>query len=304
MDQYTLDTQKWLDERFRETTSDGIYFAHQPIYGFGDKNSEPYTLNRYMITYHIMKALSSIEFKSLLDIGGAEGYKAAMVRELFGAEVESCDLSQEAVNRAKEIYNIEGKVIDIHNLSYESDQFDVVLCSETLEHVKDYKAATLELLRVAKKAVIITVPFEPIEIVQKNIDENIPHAHIHSLNSHSFDFTKNIVTDIDCKKILHTSLNFLSALVEAREKETSVSSYSSFSVKLYNFLLPAIKLFSNKQIAAFLLSLDERLSNTNSGNAGWLFVLKKEGNYSLPKEIKNIKPIDVINFKTPYNYII
>jgi ubiquinone/menaquinone biosynthesis C-methylase UbiE len=155
MDQYTLDTQKWLDDRFRQVTEEGIYFAHQPIYGFGDLNSEPYVINRYMITYHIMKALSSIEFKSLLDIGGAEGYKAAMVRELFGAEVQSCDLSQEAVNRAKEIFNVDGNAVDIHNLPYESDQFDIVLCSETLEHVKDYKAATLELLRVAKKAVLL-----------------------------------------------------------------------------------------------------------------------------------------------------
>ncbi|MEW6507989.1 MAG: hypothetical protein AB1432_09620 [Bacteroidota bacterium] len=77
MNPYTKTTKIWLEERFKETTESNIYFAHQPIYGFRDPNSEKYVINRYIITYQIMKALSHIKFDSLLDVGGAEGYKAA-----------------------------------------------------------------------------------------------------------------------------------------------------------------------------------------------------------------------------------
>jgi hypothetical protein len=36
-----------------------------------------------------MKALSNFEFHSLLDVGGAEGYKAALAREIFDANVKN-----------------------------------------------------------------------------------------------------------------------------------------------------------------------------------------------------------------------
>lgn len=141
----------------------------------------------------IMKALSHLQFDSLLDVGGAEGYKAAMVRSIFKAKVKSVDLSAEACKRAKEIFDIDGEAIDIHQLPFKDQEFDVVLCSETLEHVTDIEKATDELMRVCKKAVVITVPHESEEFIAYNIKNNIPHAHIHCLNLNSFDFTMTTV---------------------------------------------------------------------------------------------------------------
>ena len=34
MDTYTEDTKSWLDQRFREVDAEGVFLAHQPIYGF------------------------------------------------------------------------------------------------------------------------------------------------------------------------------------------------------------------------------------------------------------------------------
>ena len=95
MNDYTTDTMRWLDKRFKLTDESGIYFAHQPIYGFRKGHSEPGAVSRYMITYQIMKALSHLRFSSLLDVGGAEGYKSALARSLFGVRVRSADLSAE-----------------------------------------------------------------------------------------------------------------------------------------------------------------------------------------------------------------
>ncbi len=50
---------------------------------------------------------------------------------------------------------------DVQNLSFEDNSFDIALCQQVLEHVPDPVAAIKELKRVAKKQLIITVPYEP-----------------------------------------------------------------------------------------------------------------------------------------------
>lgn len=70
MDQYTQRTKLWLDERFRKCDEQGIYFAHQPIYGFRKGHCDPGHIYQYISTYQVMKALAHIEFDSLLDVGG------------------------------------------------------------------------------------------------------------------------------------------------------------------------------------------------------------------------------------------
>lgn len=300
MDEFTKNTREWLDERFRQTTNDGIYFAHQPIYGFKGMNCEPFIINRYSITYHIMNELNKIQFNSLLDVGGAEGYKAALAKFLFNCEVQSCDLSHEAVKRAKEIFGIDGKSIDIHNLPYNDNEFDIVLCSETLEHVKNMSQATLELLRVSKKAVIITVPHEAPEIIEKNIKENIPHGHIHALDINSFNFVKPLINNISYKKILHPLLNIPAAIIEANKKETNSSSYSKFVIKLYNRFIPLFKFFSNTFMASNIIKLDHYLAVTNLSHTGILFILFKQENVS--KNVSSQRLLDpkkIINFKVP-----
>src|SRR5215831_16994837 len=152
MDSYTAKTKDWLERRFRTADESGIYVAHQPIYGFKKGHSEPSHLERYILTYQIMKALSCLRFSTLLDVGGAEGYKSFLAARAFSVWAASGDLSEEACQRAKEILASDSFVSDIHNLPFRDGAFDVVLCSETLEHVTEIKRAVLELLRVARKA--------------------------------------------------------------------------------------------------------------------------------------------------------
>src|SRR5215467_6241080 len=130
MDSYTARTKDWLERRFRTADESGIYVAHQPIYGFRKGHSEPSHLERYILTYQIMKALSSLRFTTLLDVGGAEGYKAALAGRCFAARAVNCDLSEEACKRAREIFGVDSAVADIHDLPFPDGAFEVVLCSE------------------------------------------------------------------------------------------------------------------------------------------------------------------------------
>jgi len=159
MDEYTLKTKANLEERFGMDT-DGIYHAHQPIYGYRTTKGSTSCIVRYMITNSILNAINSYNFNSFIDIGGAEGYTANLVRELFKVQVKSTDLSENACKMAKAIFNIDAIPTDIHNLPFNDNEFDIVLCSETLEHLTDYKRAVTELLRITKKVLIITVPHE------------------------------------------------------------------------------------------------------------------------------------------------
>ena len=94
MDVYTKETKAWLDDRFRQVDAEGVYRAHQPIYGF-QWGPVPPNIKNYIRIYEILRKLTRLDFDSFLDVGGAEGYTANLVRRFFGSEVRSCDLSSE-----------------------------------------------------------------------------------------------------------------------------------------------------------------------------------------------------------------
>lgn len=50
---------------------------------------------------------------------------------------------------------------DLYALPFEDDTFDTVLCSEVLEHLDHPGRAFRELRRVARRAVVVSVPREP-----------------------------------------------------------------------------------------------------------------------------------------------
>ncbi len=295
MDDHTKEIREWLDRRFRMVDEQGIYLAHQPIYGFRKGHSEERLVERYVITLQIMKALSRIRFESLLDVGGAEGYKAALARELFGARVRTCDLSQEACNRAQEIFGIEGEAVDIQQLPFANEQFDVVLCSETLEHVPDLGRATRELLRVARRAVVITVPREPREIIERNIREHHLGAHVHALDAKSFDRLVPVGTRVLMTPMMSSFLKIPFALVEAVPRG-QVTRYPRALLSVYNALVPALQWIFGRSSTLRLIRLDERLARVASSFSGMLFVLLKDSSCLLDHPRLDVSAERIVDF--------
>ncbi|MFH0952146.1 MAG: class I SAM-dependent methyltransferase [Patescibacteria group bacterium] len=180
MDKYTSETKTWLEQGFGQFQNTGIYQAHQPIYGFRAGNSESGVMDKYAITYQTMKVLTHIRFTTLLDVGAGEGYKAHVIKKLFQSDVTASDLSEEACKRTYELFDIRSVQADIHSLPFDDNQFDIVLCSETLEHVSHWKRAVHELLRVSRSAVVITVPHERAKS-RNNFTDKSEHEHINFL---------------------------------------------------------------------------------------------------------------------------
>lgn len=278
MDEYTKKTKAWLNERFKMCDEQGIYHAHQPIYGFQQGHCEQFQqflLSRYVPTYEIMKALSHLEFSCLLDVGGAEGYKAALVREIFGVDVKNSDLSEQACKRAEEIFDINSDPVDIHSLPYKDNQFDVVLCSETLEHSADFHKAIDELLRVAAKSVIITVPHDPREAIENNIRKEKIHGHRWAFDINSFSF------------------------LEER-------GYSVFSKKMlspYTYLHVFRRHFHKKMALAFLMTLDEFVSKLLPTYTGILIVIIKNRRTMHRKKKGKVSAYRILNFSVPKYYL-
>jgi ubiquinone/menaquinone biosynthesis C-methylase UbiE len=243
MDERTKKCKVWLDERFKLCDEQGIYLAHQPIYGFQKGHWEcprapenfPFILPRYIPTYQIMKTLSHIEFHSLLDVGGAEGYKAALAREIFGVDVKNSDLSEEACKRAEEIFNVDSEPVDIHNLPYKSNQFDVIICSEALEHVTDFPKAISELLRVAANAVVITVPHDPKEYIEELARKGRFHSHIRVFTLESFNFLKAKGYRVFSKKMLspYARLPILGRFLDKKLVVAILTTFDEFASKLF-----------------------------------------------------------------------
>lgn len=100
----------------------------------------------------------------ILDARCGEGYITRLLAESFPeAEVSGLEYTKEALDIAKSYSDINIKYVrgNIEAMPFEDASFDIVICTEVLEHLEHPKTALKELQRVAKKGILITVPHEP-----------------------------------------------------------------------------------------------------------------------------------------------
>ena len=112
----------------------------------------------------VLGTLRGLAPLSLLDVGSGRGvFLWPLLHSFYSLEVRAIDLDEaqvekiNAVNRGG-VSNLRGEVMDLCQLYYEDDSFDVITALEVLEHIKDYHRAMEELLRVAKSFVVLSVP--------------------------------------------------------------------------------------------------------------------------------------------------
>jgi len=132
-----------------------LYYEQQALW---DKN---YLVNssekeRIEDTIKIIPA----ETRTILDVGCGNG---AFVNTLISTfpdrfeKIGALDTSEEALRYVK-CCKLKGSIV---NLPFENDSFDLVTATEVLEHLsyEDYKKGILELQRISKKFIVISVPF-------------------------------------------------------------------------------------------------------------------------------------------------
>ncbi len=96
---------------------------------------------------------------SLLDVGCGNGIlcNQAQIENKNFTRVVGFDQSLEAMKQVR----TEKKVGDIKNLPFKDNEFDIVCCLEVLEHISSeiFLEVLRELTRVAKKNIILTIPY-------------------------------------------------------------------------------------------------------------------------------------------------
>ncbi len=123
-------------------------------------------LYNFLLNHKFQKALKVLPFPikgvSVLDICCGSG----MISEYYakkGAKVSGIDLSPEAVERAiirSERYDFEAefRIADSTNLPFPDNSFDIVSVHDGLHHLDNPKKAVEEMIRLAKKGVIMIEP--------------------------------------------------------------------------------------------------------------------------------------------------
>ena len=105
---------------------------------------------------------------NILDFGCGVGTLDIYLSSI-GNNVIGFDISNTAVNLANEnarLNSLSGRAKFYTNdfiLNYKNfNKFDLIICTEVLEHLEDPKKALKEVLRISKKYVLLSVPNEPL----------------------------------------------------------------------------------------------------------------------------------------------
>jgi ubiquinone/menaquinone biosynthesis C-methylase UbiE len=118
-------------------------------------------LERFRAT--LLEEVTALGPGSVLDAGCGEGIVAAWLsRALPEAALVGVDARPDAVSefRARNP-GVRAEVGDLYELPFGDSEFDVVMAIEVLEHFERPADALRELARVARTAVVLTVPHEP-----------------------------------------------------------------------------------------------------------------------------------------------
>ena len=112
---------------------------------------------------NLLNLIKNREVESILDVGCGEGFTLHRLKEKgIGKKLEGLEYLQTAIDLGKEMYpDIKITQGSIYKLPYKDNSFDLVLCTEVLEHLEEPEKALQELVRVSKKYLAISVPNEP-----------------------------------------------------------------------------------------------------------------------------------------------
>lgn len=132
---------------------------------FAKHTSDNPVQRRLIDRFHakLAELVQSQDPETLLDAGCGEGFTAeGFLQAMPALQLTGFDPHEPSVELARmRNPRAEFLVGDIYNIPFEDDSFDVVCSFEVLEHLHDAPRALAELNRVARKAVVLSVPHEP-----------------------------------------------------------------------------------------------------------------------------------------------
>ncbi|WP_313269774.1 class I SAM-dependent methyltransferase [Sphingobacterium sp.] len=144
-----------------------------------------------------------------MTVGDAYGHDANYLIENGVQNVITSDISDEFLAVSKEVGIVEQySAENAENLSFENNSIDYILCKETYHHFPRPYAALYEMIRVAKKGIVIIEPQDPIMkmpflLFMNNVLEKIKYGLINKIwkNRFSYEPVGNFVYKVSEREI-------------------------------------------------------------------------------------------------------
>lgn len=161
---------------------------------------------------------------SLLDIGCGEGFWLHLLAERYQLQLQGIDVSAVRLASARRRLDdsISLVVEDAHNLACDNDSFDQVTILETLEHIPRWQEVVRESVRVARKQVVITIPYnQTLQYYQCECGgKAFVDGHINSIAEGSFGFLKERISFDYMPELLGLPY-YASRLLRGQRKESA-----------------------------------------------------------------------------------
>jgi SAM-dependent methyltransferase len=112
----------------------------------------------------LITLVKKLRVDSILDAGCGEGFtlNRLLTNGVKVKKIEGVEYSEEVIGLSKILFpDLKIKNGSLYKLPYKNNSFDLVICTEVLEHLGAPTKALREILRVSKKYVILSVPNEP-----------------------------------------------------------------------------------------------------------------------------------------------
>lgn len=119
----------------------------------------------------LLKIMAGLSFKDCLDAGCAQLYLLQEIVRRHGVPGYGCDISDQVIASNRKLApGCEFLTLDLSRETWpQGQQFDLVVCSEVLEHIPDWQAALRNLARMSRKHLLITVPSGTIHPIDKRV---------------------------------------------------------------------------------------------------------------------------------------
>ncbi len=117
----------------------------------------------------VLDMLRHLDFADCLDAGCAQPFLLEEIVQRYQVKGFGCDIADQVIQANQEVLpSCEFRVLDLTRETWPlGRQFDLVLCSEVLEHLPDWKAAVANLVHMTRKHLLITVPSGSIRVMDR-----------------------------------------------------------------------------------------------------------------------------------------
>jgi ubiquinone/menaquinone biosynthesis C-methylase UbiE len=114
--------------------------------------------------YRILRAnLKQFIPTNILDVGCGDGQRTIEIANYFNInhnEIHGIDYNYDFIINCKNYFNAVQLNLESEDIPYDDNSFDLVICNQVLEHLKNYQRVINELIRVTRKTgyILIGIP--------------------------------------------------------------------------------------------------------------------------------------------------